>query len=89
MVFPNRTISALKTYYQREYKKEHVEEIEANDNVCQKRPWTTEEEEAFHEGFTTYGTQVRPGVLVAVVFRVHIICESAAPCTLLPRFHDP
>jgi len=36
MIFPNHTISALKTYYQRECTANHEEEIEANDNVCRK-----------------------------------------------------
>jgi len=59
MIFPNRTVSALKTYYQRDYKKEHVEEIEANGNVSRKPGWTSNEKEAFHKGFMMYGTRVR------------------------------
>ena len=39
-----------------QYKKDHIEEIDANEKVCQKKPWTKDEEGAFHRGFQLYGT---------------------------------
>jgi len=38
------------------YKKDHIEEIDKNTKVCQKKPWTREEEASFHSGFQLYGT---------------------------------